>query len=119
VTTSSSGGRVTQGNFVSLKEHIETRLSAIEKAVEVANTAMQVRLTGMNEFRDTLRDQASRFVTRSELEIKLDSINARLTELAKYRDQMEGKASATQANIATLFSILGLIIAIISLLMKF
>ena len=61
---------------VDLKEHMETRLdalkeqlvqrlAAIEQAVGVALAANDKRLDGMNEFRATLRDQASTFIGRT------------------------------------------------------
>lgn len=46
---------------------LEERLRATEKAVELARVGIEKRLEGMNEFRETLKDQASRFVTRSDL----------------------------------------------------
>ena len=79
---------------------------------------MQKRLDGMNEFRDTLKDQASRFVTRDEMAIKLDLINEQLKVLQYYKAQLEGKASQTQANIILLISILGLALSVASLLSK-
>ena len=53
-----------QNNGVTLREYFETRMQAIEKAVEVAYTSMDARLEGMNQFRDALRDQAAKFITR-------------------------------------------------------
>jgi len=62
---------------VGLKEYVDMRFSESEKAkdnalhsIEIARreaqTAMEKRLEGMNEFRDQLRDQATRFITREE-----------------------------------------------------
>lgn len=104
--------------FVSLREYLESRIAAVEKAIEVANQAMQKRLEGMNEFRDTLRDQAGRFVTRDEMYIKLDVINEQLKILQYFKASLEGKASQTQANIILFISILGLALSVASLLSK-
>ena len=65
---------------VGLKEYVDMRFSesdkakdnalhSIEEARKEAQTAMEKRLEGMNEFRDQLRDQASRFITREEYTI--------------------------------------------------
>jgi hypothetical protein len=51
---------------VSLKEHFDTRLTAMEKAVAAASAAMEQRLGTMNKFRNSLRDQAQQFVTNVE-----------------------------------------------------
>ena len=57
--------------YIDLKTHFDTvidlRFNGIEKATDLARVNMEKRLDGMNEFRETLKDQASRFVTRTEL----------------------------------------------------
>ena len=103
---------------VSLKEYFDTRLAALEKATCVASTAMERRLEGMNEFRDTLTDQASRFITRGEMALQLASLSAEIKSLASYRDKMEGKASQSSVNIAYAFTAVGILISLISLLTR-
>jgi hypothetical protein len=49
------------------KDGCNGRFIAMEKVVDTAKESMEKRLDGMNEFRDALKDQASRFVTRTEL----------------------------------------------------
>jgi hypothetical protein len=58
-------GYVTLQKF--LEKIIEIRFEAINQATELARMAMEKRLDSMNEFRETLRDQSSKFVTRNEL----------------------------------------------------
>jgi hypothetical protein len=106
------------GEFVTLKEYVESRIEAVEKGIEVANAVMQDRLAGMNEFRDTLKDQASRFITREEVDIKLKSIEDRVQELQLSKAAMDGKASQTHANIIMVIAIIGLVISFISLFLK-
>jgi len=60
--------------FVTLKDYIDTRLSAMDRATEQAYRTMESRLEGMNEFRNTLRDQAGQFVTRTEYKIAHDRL---------------------------------------------
>lgn len=110
--------RPTRGEIVTLREYLESRISAVEKSIDVANQAMQKRLEGMNEFRDTLKDQASRFVTRDELDTKMNGLNAKLEDLKYFKASLEGKASQMQANIILLISIIGLAVSIVSLLIK-
>jgi hypothetical protein len=56
---------------VPLLYHIETVIDigfrSRDKEVASAYQSMEKRLDGMNEFRDTLKDQAAKFVTRAEL----------------------------------------------------
>src|SRR3989304_5414015 len=96
-----------RGEFVTLREYLESRIQAVERGIEVANRSMQERLSGMNEFRDTLKDQAARFVTRDELETKLSTIDRQLKELQLDKAKLDGKASQSQAMITLIFAIIG------------
>ncbi len=49
-----------------LERLFDEKISARDRALAVAMTTMDIRLDNMNEFRNTLRDQASQFVTRDE-----------------------------------------------------
>jgi len=53
---------------------LQEKLQASEESLKIAREAMERRLDGMNEFRDTLRDQASRFITYKEVESKFDAL---------------------------------------------
>lgn len=69
----------TNGNFnwndsVSLKDYFEEKFSLLEKATNLANDNLKVRLESMNEFRSQMKDQTGTFVTKSELNAKLDSL---------------------------------------------
>lgn len=44
----------------------DEKISARDRALTVALASMDIRLDGMNEIRDVLRDQSARFVTRDE-----------------------------------------------------
>lgn len=49
-----------------LKEHVDARFEAMERAVTTADTANEKRLDSVNEFRATLADQQKTFITRAE-----------------------------------------------------
>lgn len=70
---------------VSLKEHLDHRFSDLYRflearfegqktAVEKAEATMNLRLLGMNEFRDQMKDQAASFVTRDEHTVWIDRV---------------------------------------------
>ena len=92
---------------VTLREYFETQLEAYQKAIDVATRTLDKRLDGMNEFRDTLRDQASRFVTRDEMDLKVNVLQAQIVELKKFRDQAAGKADTKAVYIAYALAVLG------------
>lgn len=80
---------------------IEAKLSASENSLTIARESIDRRLEGMNEFREALRDSATKFVTRSEIDIKFDAIE-----------------KTRKDNIAIVVSILGIIISTIAFLIK-
>src|SRR3990167_6884014 len=104
---------------ISLKEYFEAKLDNIEKSTSLARQSMDDRLARMNEFRDTLKDQASRFVTRDETYALLSKIDAKIDALELSKAMLEGKASQNSVNTALMFSVIGVIVSIVSILIKF
>jgi hypothetical protein len=84
----------------------------MEKAVEVANKGMETRLAGMNEFRDTLKDQAARFTTRDELRSEMTVLSTKIDGLEKFKVVAESKASQSQVNISLFFSVMSLLLSV-------
>lgn len=90
------------GNGINVKiARLEEKLTASEKALQVANESMQARLASMNEIREQLRWQSGTFITRTEFDAKLEGIE-------------KGKKD----HIALLLSLLGIVIAIVSVLLR-
>jgi len=54
------------------------QIETITKNTALASLQIDKRLESMNEFRDTLRDQAGRLATRSELETSNQALNERI-----------------------------------------
>ena len=100
-------------NEVTLRDYFESQLEAYQRAVEIATRTLDKRLDGMNEFRDTLRDQASRFVTRDEVNLLLAPMKGQLTELRTFMDRMSGKADIKAVYLGYALSLLGLVLWLI------
>lgn len=79
-----------------LKEHVRESRAADQKALDVAVSAMDKRLDGMNEFRDTLRDQSTRFVTREEMASQLATL------ISDRKTIIEGVDGKVERNTATI-----------------
>lgn len=105
--------------FENLRGIFEARIDSIEKATKLAADTMDKRLDGMNEFRDTLRDQASKFSTRAEIDLFKAGVEDDIRILRESKANLEGKASQNSVNLALAFSICGLLIGIFGIIMKF
>jgi hypothetical protein len=116
--------------FRSQQEMVSTALKSAEKAVAKAETAADKRFDAMNEFRAQLGDQATTFASRTEVEVKIESIverleaeakrtNERLAEINKRLDLTQGKATGLNAGLLYLFSGVAAIGTIVSLLVIF
>jgi hypothetical protein len=102
---------------VPLKEHIESRLDALEKASEEARRVLEKRLEGMNEFREQLKDQAATFIARMEYTANNEKFRLMIDDLKKYQSTMEGKASQSTAIFSIILALSGLIISFIGMIM--
>ena len=133
-------------DIATLKQYIDLRIVNIENATSLATNSMDKRLESMNEFRGQLNDQTRTFINREEFGTLTSKIDADVRALRDTRGQfigreeyaanlnklesdvqllqlskasLEGKASATSVYIAWGFSFVGIMIAIVSLLIKF
>lgn len=81
-----------ESNIKWLDRHVAVQIAAIEKATGVALATLNERLAGMNEFRDTLKDQAARLATKDEVAIHGDLIERRISALELGRAEAAGSA---------------------------
>ena len=118
----------TQADGVTLREYFESRFDAMDKALEISQKSNDARLERMNEFREAMKDQAGRFITRemadatrnqmlAEIRAEISTICADIDNLKKYQATMEGKASQTAVFITLGIAILGLALTVVSLLL--
>ncbi len=102
---------------ISLRDYFDTKIESIKTATDLAREGMEKRLEGMNEFRNSLKDQSNSFIPRSEINIIINKINDDIRGLREFRSALEGKASSTSVYISYIIAILGIIIGIIGILM--
>ncbi len=98
--------------------HLSALLGAQEKAVKVAQdgadrallkaeTALEKRLDGVNEFRATLADQQRTLIPRSEAELRFKSIEDRITSLELQRQASAGMHQGLSLGWSILLGALG------------
>ena len=103
---------------VSLKEYFEVRLQSLDRATNTAAALMEKRLEGMNEFRNTLKDQANQFLTRNEFVMMMDKMTSEINALREFRVSVESKASQTSVIFVGVLSVIGVLIGVVGLFWK-
>lgn len=114
---------------VTLKEFVDAQIQSLKDQIAnirddtgTAKADLEKRLEGMNEFRDTLRDQAGKFITRSEVDVMMDATNKGLQELKLEKARIEGiaagKASQGAFLLAVSLGVLGLLLSAIGIVLQ-
>jgi hypothetical protein len=101
--------------FEAQSSAIAAALLAAEKAVTKAETATERRFEGVNEFRQTLSDQAATFISRVEFEGQRDGSAERIRELTGRLDKIEGRSTGIGAGWAYLVgavAVIGVLVTI-------
>ena len=116
--------------IISLKEYFDSKLKDLEDkiclvmkgqetALNIARESMEKRLDGMNEFRGTLKDQASTFLPSKEYDAKHALIQTQVDDLRLSKATLEGKARMSSVYIAWGIGMISLLIAAIGLIHSF
>jgi len=115
---------------VTLKEYLENRLDdaetkvtlkieSLKEATILARENMDERLSKMNEFRDTLKDQNSTFITKPEYCAFTEKVDKSIRSLEESRAENKGKADQSSVNKATIIAIIGMVLAVVGILTRF
>lgn len=105
-----------QQRFDAQGSAVTAAMLAAEKAVTKAEIAAEKRFEGVNEFRSTLQDQASTFVTRVEFEAEHNALADRIRDLATRADRNEGRSSGLNSGwgyLVAAVTLVGVVVAII------
>lgn len=90
---------------VTLREYMDKQLDHMQRAVTKAEEQLTKRLEGMNEFRDTLKDQAARLATREALDDLRTAMDTRIKNLELNKANNEGKNMVFSVVISVIVSI--------------
>ena len=104
---------------IPLRDYVDSRVLALETAMEKAESQLRDRLAGMNEFRRALDDQNATFVTKAMMDADKADRDRRIGELAVRIWALE----KTQANAAgrtwMAYTLLGLFLTGLALVLRF
>jgi hypothetical protein len=101
--------------MVSLRDYLDTRLDAAERAIVDAKVAMDYRLGLMNEFRASLNDMAKNALTRAEYQLHHERVIEDIRSLRESRAELAGKASTKSVLFAGAIATMGVLLSVISL----
>ena len=103
---------------VSIKDYIDARLEAVARGVDKAEATLAVRLTHMNEFREQLKDQSNRFITREEVCVILRPITEDIRELRDFVATHRGRASQSSVIYLGALSLCGFLLALLGIYLR-
>jgi hypothetical protein len=94
---------------------IDARKAAEEAryALEKAEKALDVRLDGMNQFRQQITNERGEYVTRSELALQIQALKAEMKPLQVQSDRYAGGYAVLAAIVAFILSIAGLVFGLL------
>jgi hypothetical protein len=101
-----------QDDLDAQKELLCVKIESLQLATTLAKENLELRLVGMNEWRQQSRDREDNFVGKTSHADLMKRVN----DLELTRATLEGKASQTSVNIAYLLAVVGWVVA---LLLKF
>jgi len=100
--------------FLDLKEYMDLKFNNIEKSTCLAQDNLNARLESMNEFRNSMKDQASNFITRNEHELLITKIDTDVKyAVAQIKSDMLIEQSRTRWIVAEIVIIFGVVITVI------
>lgn len=113
-----------------LKQHTDQRFSDQDKAVQAAllaakeavlkaEAASDKRFESVNEFRKTLSDQTSSFLTRPEYDANHKALEDKIELLTDRFNKNEGRGTGLQAGWGYLAGIIGLAATVIGIILAF
>lgn len=79
-----------EDRFTAMDEKTGLALTSSEKAVSKAEVATEKRFDSVNEFRNTLKDQAATLVSRDEVEVRFKSVTEKLEAINRMQNMIMG-----------------------------
>lgn len=94
-----------------LRETLVQSIASAEKAVAKAEAASEKRFEGVNEFRNTLKDQQTTFTTRPEVEVRFKNLEERFSVLQSRFNAEQSQKEGTTWLWGVLVGAIGLLVA--------
>lgn len=107
--------KLTFSSLDNLERTMTSQFQSQQKAVEVANQAMQARLAGVNEFRAAMGDQIATYIPRSTAEAKFKEQERRITSLERSLSEFNGRLIGYTAGMGAVVLIISIVSQLLNL----
>src|ERR1700677_2725619 len=97
--------------LLAVEKSAAAALAASAAATQKAENAMEKRFEGVNEFRGAMGDQASRFITRAEVDAGLAASDKETAGVVSRLDRIQGHGGRLKDGYGWLVGAIGLILA--------
>ena len=104
--------------FDALDKKYESKLQDADKALILSRNVIEKRLEMLNEFRESLNDQITNYVPRSEYILQHERVIEDIKVLRESKANLEGKASMSAVYLSYLLAALALLLAILRFFIK-
>lgn len=104
----------TKERFAAMDKTVGAALSASDKAVSKAETATEKRFEGVNEFRQTLADQAGLLMPRAEYSVQYSGLLDRISLVERRIGSIEDKGAGKSEGLNIVGQIMLGVVAFIS-----
>jgi len=104
--------------YVTQKDYVDMRVGGLMRQIDQSLAAMNLRLEGMNQFRDQLNMQSKTFITKEMFDARNIQQDKDIRELRESRATLEGAASQTSMYITLTISMTALVLTLVGLFMR-
>ena len=92
----------TKERFVAMDQSVKSALASFDKAIAKAEAATESRFASVNEFRETLADQARGFLPRTEYLIQNQTLQDKQTATERRVGQLEDRQLGKKEGMGTI-----------------
>jgi hypothetical protein len=111
-TVTSLSDRVND-RFVAIEKAVNVAIASADRATTKAEVSADERFKGVNEFRQTLSDQARDLMPRLESEANYKSLRERVEKLESKKDLDAGHTTGIKDSLAIIVAVISLIATVI------
>ena len=111
----SDASPVTMRDLDNLERLMLSKFADAEKATIIFNTALNLRMEGLNRAREEIKDNTALLVTRAEYEARREHVDGKVDDLMAFKNELKGKASQNSVILVATGTAISIAVGLISL----